>query len=234
MKKLSAAFGVVVVLAACSTEPMPPAPVAHTLPPKISLDVQTITLADRTTVQPANSPYYNNHFTPTISDAIRQWATDRMQAVGQSGQGIIIVKDASLVAQPMAMKDDWYDSWFTRQQAIKYVGHAEVSIEANGREGFATTDAAATRSVTLPENPTDSERQEAYYTLLNGLMKDLGQNLEAGIAEHVGAFVITAPVLGSTSVPMATPTVDAAPQNNQAMPDMGPAPTMPASGVNAR
>jgi hypothetical protein len=201
MKKVSALFGVVLLLAACAGEDLPPAaPVSHVLPPKINLDVQTITLADRSGVQPPNSPYNNNHFSPTISEAIKQWASDRLQAVGQSGQTIIIVKDASLTAQPLPLKTG-SDSWFTRQQGVKYIGHAEVSLEANGREGFATTDASATRAVTLPENPTPIERQDAYFTLLNGLMKDLGQNLESGIQSHMNPFVITAPLYGVNTAP---------------------------------
>jgi hypothetical protein len=203
MKKITALFGLVVVLTACSTdEPIAPAPVNHGLPPKITLDVQTITLADRTGMQPSNSPYNSDHFSPTISEAIKQWATDRLQAAGQTGQAIVIVKDASLTSQALPTKSGM-DSWFTRQQATKYIGHAEVSVEANGREGFATTDASATRAVTLPENPTPSERQDAYYTLLNGLMKDLGQNLESGLKTHVAPFMITAPLYGApTSAPM--------------------------------
>jgi hypothetical protein len=96
-----------------------------------------------------------------------------------------------------------FSSWFKRQQSVKYIGHAEISIEANGDSGFATTDATATRSVTLPENPTDVEKQDAYYTLLNGLMKDLGHNAEAGIQTHLGKFLSSSPVFGTTAVPAA-------------------------------
>jgi len=203
MKKLSAAFGLLISLAACSSEPLPPVPSSHTLPPKIVLDVQSINLADRSQ-QPPNSPYLTNHFTPTINDAIKQWAMDRLQAAGQTGQAIVLIKDASLTAQPLAMKDGM-DSWFTRQQGVKYVARAEVSVEANGREGFATADAVATRAVTLPENPTPMERQEAYYSLLNGLMKDLGQNLDGAIQTHMSNFIITAPIMGTTSMPVNAP-----------------------------
>jgi hypothetical protein len=204
MKKITAALSLLVSLAACSEQAPPPMVSSGALPPKIALDVQTISLADRSGIQPASSPYNSNHFTPTIDDAVKQWATDRVQATGQTGQAIIVIKDASLTSQPLQLETG-FDSWFTRQQAFKYTGHAEVSFEANGREGFATADAAATRSVTLPEDPTPIERQEAYFTLLNGLMKDLGTNLESAIQSHMGNFVVTAPVLGAASAPMTTP-----------------------------
>lgn len=201
MKITSAAFGLMLVLAACSSQSTPP-PVAvnQILAPKIALDVRIISLADRSGLQPSDLPYNGNHFSPTIADAIKQWASDRLQANGQTGQAIVLVKKASLSAQPLPVKDG-ISGWFTREQAIKYIGHAEVSIEANGKNGFAVTDASATRAVTLPENPTDKEKQAAYMLLLNGLMKDVGENLESGIHEHMSNFIATAPVYGVTAVP---------------------------------
>lgn len=212
MKKLSLACGLMLALTACADEPAPTVLDARPVGEKIRLDVQVINMADRSGVQPLSSPYSGNHFTPTIDEAIKQWAADHMQAVGQSGRAIVIIKDASLSAVPLAVKSGM-DSWFTRQQGVKYVGHAQVSLEANGVEGFAIADASATRSVTLSENPTASEKQDAYYALINGLMKDLDANLQAGVREHMNKFIITAPIYGATAAPfnVAAVTVPAVP-----------------------
>ncbi|MDE1900105.1 MAG: hypothetical protein KGI37_00480 [Alphaproteobacteria bacterium] len=196
MKKALLFCGLAVALAACSDNgPAPQPPYNAVLPPKITMNVRDITLTDRSGMQPAGSPYDSNHFKPTITDAIKQWASDRLQAAGASGQASVIIRDASLTSAPLPVKDGM-DSWFTRQQGLKYTAHAEVSVEANGAPGYADTDAEATRTVTLPENPTDIEKQNAYYTLLNGLMKDLGTNLEAGLRQHMGAFIVDAPQFG--------------------------------------
>lgn len=223
MKKLTVACGLLLALTACSDEPPAPVQEVHSLAPKIVLDVQTINLADRSGVQLANSAYNGNHFTPTIAEAIKQWSMDRMQASGQTGRAVIIIKDASLTAQPLQMETG-FNSWFKRQQGLKYIGHAEVSVEANGAEGYAITDATATRSVTLPENPTPSEKQDAYYSLITGLMKDLEQNLDSGIHEHMDKFVITAPVYGSTAVPTvaAAPAVETQPAPVMSAPVLPP------------
>jgi hypothetical protein len=214
MKKISAVFGLAFVLAACSSEQAPP-PVAvnHTLEPKIVLNVKTISLTDRSGMQPADSLYNGNSFTPTIKEAIKQWAIDRMQANGQSGQAVVIIKKASLTSQPLEVKKGFFDfdRWFTRQQSAKYIGSAEVSIEANGPTGYAITEASATRALTLPEDPTAAEKQNAYYTLLNGLIKDLGENLESGIHEHMSGLIETTPVLGATAVPIGSPAADKTP-----------------------
>lgn len=218
MKKSLLASSLILALAACADDAIPP-PAAYTpvLGPKIALNLRVISLADRSGIQPANSPYASNHFSPTVAEAIKQWASDHLQAVGQTGDAIIIIKDASLNAQPLPMKDD-IDSWFTRQQASKYLGHADVSIEANGPQGFAMADASASRVLTLPEDPTDIEKQDAYATMLNGLMKDLGPNLESAIRSHMNIFVTDMPAYGTTVLPTSNtaPQVTPLPQSMNA------------------
>jgi hypothetical protein len=201
MNKLLALVGLSFALVSCAEgQTVPTATFNRPMQPKLALDVQTISLTDRTNLQPANSPYNSNTFSPTISEAVKQWASDSLQAVGQNGNAIVVIKDATLTAQPLTTQSGM-ESWFTRQQSVKYVGRVEVSLEANGANGFAMADGNATRSVTLPEDPTPAERQDAYTNLLNGLMKDLSRNLDSAIRSHMGGFIVRAPVLGSTAVP---------------------------------
>jgi len=194
MKKTALTFACLALLSACSSEP-PPRIVPDLGPAsKINLDVQTVSLADRSGVQPANSPYMSNHFQPTIAEAIRQWAADHLQAVGASGDALVIIKDATLTSQPVPHEDDW----FTREQTSKYTARAEVEIEIKGSgDRYALASAMATRYETLPENPTDVERQNVYATVLNGLMRDLGQSLETSIRDHMKNFIITAPMINN-------------------------------------
>lgn len=205
MKKRIAALAFVALLTACADAPTPPPRKDYVLPPKINLDVQTLSLTDRSGIQPSSSPYNSNDFQPTISQAVRQWAKDRLQAVGPAGQAMVIIKDASLVQQAIPYEHDI----FTRQQASKYVAHAAVDVEAKGRDGYAIASAEATRFVTLPENPTDAERQKAYFDVLNGVMRDLGMNLEASIQDHLRDFVVTVPMFdnGSSTIPPVSVTV---------------------------
>ncbi len=191
MKKI-AAFLCLALLSACAQEP-PPRVVPQIGPAsRINLDVQSVALTDRSGMQPANSPYMTNHFQPTIAESIRQWAGDHLQAVGTTGSALVIIKDATLTSQPMPHSD----SWFTREQATKYTARAEVEVEIKGRaDSYALASAQATRFETLPENPTDIERQNAYMTVLNGLMHDLGQSLDTSIRSHMQNFIITAPMI---------------------------------------
>jgi hypothetical protein len=208
MKKHILALSCALFLSACAADqPAPVAKADYVLPPKINLDVQNMTFVDHSTQQ-SNSPYNTFHFQPTISDAIRQWSTDRLGPVGQTGQGTVIVTDASLTSQALAMQGGMND-WFTRQQASKYIAHAEVEIDLQGREGAATVTAQATRYESLPENPSPAERQRAYFDVLNALMRDLGQNMERAIQAHAGTFIITAPI-GNVMSPL-SPAITQAP-----------------------
>ena len=200
MKKSLAAFGLIIALAACADDKIQVTPYAPSMGSKISLDVHKITLADRS-LTAGNSVYASNHFTPTLGEAVKQWAFDHLEAVGQDGDAIVIVKDSSLTAQPLATPGG-IDSWFTRQQGSKYVAHVDVAIEANGAPGYAVAEASASRVLTLPENPSEAEKQDAYNTLLTGVMHDLQHNLESGIQSHLHRFVSHVPSYGTTAVPM--------------------------------
>jgi len=200
MKKLTVALGLILSLTACSHEYRRPEVENRELLPKIGINVKRISLADRSGMQPTNSPYKNNSFSPTISQSIKQWASDRLQANGQDGQAIIVIKEASLARYSMPMEGG-IDRLILRQQATKYIAKAEVALEASGPNGYAVTEATATRAVSLPEDPSEFEKQDAYYILLKGLMKDLGENLETGIHTHMAGFVTTPPIYGATAVP---------------------------------
>jgi len=199
MKKIIPTLVCLAFVSACSAEP--PARVKPDLGPvsKMSLDVLTVSLVDHSGIQPANSPYNTNHFQPTITESIRQWATDSLQAVGTAGTATVIIKDASLTSQAVPHSDDW----FTREQSTKYVAHAEVDVEIKGRgENYAMVSAQASRFETLPENPTEAERKNAYTNVLNSLMRDLGQNLDTALHEHAQNFLITAPIMTPSPMPM--------------------------------
>jgi hypothetical protein len=168
--------------------------------PKISFDVKRISLADRSGYTPPNI-FKDDDFQPSIAEAVKGWAKDHLQAVGQTGQAIVVIKKAFVSVQPLST-DDGIENWFTRQQTERYTARAEISIEANGQPGFAVADAAASRSVTMPDGPSTAEKHVAYNTLLNGLMKDLQENLVASIHSHMATFIGSAPLAAPAAAPV--------------------------------
>lgn len=193
MKKIFASFVLAFLLSACADNPAPVTKVATDSSPKINLDVLTVVVLDRSNPLDSNTPYATNNFQPTIANALRRWATDKLIAVGSTGEAIVAIQDASLTSESLRHPD----SIFTRQQASKYVGHAAIEIDVTGREGHGRVTAEASQMQTLPEDPTTAERQDAYAKLLNALMKQLSENVRSGVRDHLGNFVITAPILPS-------------------------------------
>ena len=191
MKKILAAIVLPLVLVACADTPPPAVKVETDMGPKINLDVLSVVVLDRTEPLGGRSLYNTNDFQPTIATAVREWATDKLVATGSTGQAIVVIRDASLKYEVLPHKDDM----FTREQASKYIGHAAVEIDVTGREGHGQVSADASRFATLPEEPSALERKNAYAKMLNGLTADLAAKLRVGIKDHIGSYVITAPIL---------------------------------------
>lgn len=185
MKKI-AILSLLVLLGACASEPPPAVAINTKLPPRIALDVLTVTVLDHSNPQSVDSPYNTNNFQPTILSTLRQWAVQNLVAVGTTGEAVVVIDDASLKTQSLPYQEDMFE----RQQASKYIAHTQVSIHVTGREGQGQLAAEASHYATLPEEPTSLERQNAYATVYNGVINDLSAKLSAGIRSHLGAFIV--------------------------------------------
>ena len=199
-----------VMLAACSSDPRPePVSLDYTNLGKIYLNTADLRIINRSQNVPQWAPYVGHKFKPSLADAVYKLAGDRIQATGNLGHATLIIKDANVTEQSLRMTSD-FESMFTRQQGMKYSGRIEVSLEAQSPSdgSVAVTTAHAVYSVTLPEEPTDYERQDAYNRLLDGIMANLNKELERGVQSHMSAFLQTG---GSPAVQGSrTPTGDSA------------------------
>jgi hypothetical protein len=191
MKRVLAACLFIVSLSACSSEQ--PIAIKTNIAPttKINLDVLTVTVVDRSLPPNGDSPYLRNNFKPTIAEAMHDWASQHIVAVGSTGEATITIRDASLKSQALPITHDM----FKRQQASKYTGHAEIELDINGREGFGRASAEASRFETLPEEPSVIEKNNAYNSVLNGLVHDTEHNFDEAVNTHLSNFVVTAPIL---------------------------------------
>jgi hypothetical protein len=204
MKKLILALVLGAALTACASEQSKviPAQLDYSSWGKIAIDTQDLRVINRTTATPQKPPYVGYQFQPTLADAVQRWAADRLQATGSAGHATLIIKDANVTEQKLPLEGGM-DSWFTRQQAKKYVGHIEVEIEAQTPADNATgmASAHATHTVSVPEKATETEKYEAYHTLLDALMRDLNQNLEQAMHTYMTRFLTSQPQQGGDAMP---------------------------------
>ncbi len=192
MKK--AAFIILsLLLAGCANEPNPaPFLISYSNLGKITFNVGSIYVVDRSGGPLTQPPYADTQFRPSIMEAVHRWEADRLQANGNSGQADFIIKDANVVQEKLATQSGMGE-WFTRQQGVKYTAHASVEIDAKGPTAYGLASAEASRSITVMEDPSEEEKQNAWHTLLDGLMSDLNHNLEASIRAHLQNFIVNAP-----------------------------------------
>lgn len=192
MKKFILPLCALAILSACSSETKSHSGFSLTSPQVTNLDVQTVSLTDISS-QLGNSSNLPT-FKPSVTEAIREMAKDRLVAAGLSGDALLTIKEASISSQTLPVETG-ISSWFSRQQASKYVAHAEVELLLHKGNDSTLATAEATRWASLPEDPTDEEKKTVYFSVLNGLMHDLGKNLEASINEHMSGSVVAIPAV---------------------------------------
>ena len=185
MRKILTILACLLFLNACASDPPAPVQQESDTGPRINLDVLTLVVLDRSMPLTSGTPYASNNFQPTIANAVRRWATDKLVAVGSTGEAVLVIKDASLKADLIPHSD----SWFTREQASKYTGNVEVELSVARRNEHGQVVATASHYETLPELPSALERNNAYNKVLNAVMKELSANLRGGVKDHLANFV---------------------------------------------
>jgi hypothetical protein len=192
------------LLAACSSDPNPePMRLDYSNLSKIQLNTQDLRIINRAKNTSQAVPYVGHTFKPTLVEAVNHLAAERINTVGRLGHATLIIRDASVTEQPLDMASD-LESLFTRQQATKYIGRVEVSLEAQSPSSGAISvaNAHAVHAVTLPEDPTEIERYAAYEKLVNTLMDNLNSQLEKSIYSHMSGFVVNGSAVPALDQPV--------------------------------
>lgn len=185
---------VLTFLSACAFDPMPdPVMLDYSNYERIHLDVKDLRIVNRAQNKPEWPPYVGHKFAPSLTDALYRLAGDRLQAVGETGTAKLVIREASVIEQAIETSTEW-ERIFTREQASKYIGRAEVSLEAFAPRGAMNVATAhAVHSVTLPEDPSEAEKYRAYTKLMENLIANLNIQLEKGIRQHMVRFIVPEP-----------------------------------------
>jgi|APSaa5957512535_1039671.scaffolds.fasta_scaffold21293_4 hypothetical protein len=156
--------------------------------PMIELNVAQIEVVEHYR-SPLKAPNVEHELPLAPAKAMRNWARDRLRAVGNNGVARFIIMDASVKAEALVKKKG-LKAAFTKDQAARYDARLEAKLEVENTgglaKGFAT--ATATRQRTIPEGISLNDRDDALYHFVELAAKDFDQVMATNIDRHLSAF----------------------------------------------
>ena len=182
-------MALVMVLAACETPTptrrLPDLTFAHLAP--IRLNVARIEVVSRYR-PPLREPNVEHLFPTPPVVALKQWAKDRLRAVGSSGVARLVVLNASAVESRLAQKTG-FTAAFTTQQSQRYDMAVEARLEVSSPLGQGRATANATRFSTIREDATIHQRERLWFDLTESLVRDFDVAMEKNMRQHLGRWV---------------------------------------------
>ena len=116
--------------------------------------------------------------------AIKQWAKDRLVAVGKSGEAQLVIVNASVVETQLPQKKGFISA-FTRQQTQRYDATVEARLKISTSYSQGTTVARATRFATVREDSSVNKRERAWFDLTEAILQDFNVVMEKNIRQHL-------------------------------------------------
>lgn len=176
-------------LAACETpvriQNLPDLTFAHLTP--IKLNVAKIDVVVRYQ-SPLRDPNVEHLFSTPPVKALKQWAKDRLRAVGSSGTARLVILNASVVETSLAQKKG-FTATFTKQQSQRYDATVEARLEISSSLGRGTTSAHAKRFTTVREDITINKRERIWFDLTEALARDFDAAMEKNMRQHLGRWI---------------------------------------------
>jgi hypothetical protein len=185
------AVGLVVLalaLVSCDTPPkrqnFPEITFQHLQP--FRLDVANVQIVEA--YQPDPGADIGNQFPEAPAAVARQWAADRLTAVGQQGEAIYTITLAKATQTPLK-RSQGMSAMTHKDQSDRYDLAITVNLEvrSGGKSGALT--ARAARSQTVIEDMTLNQREGVLFNLLDVTMKDVNAQLEKLIPHYLGGFL---------------------------------------------
>ncbi len=178
-------------LTACETplpaQKIPGITFQHLAPIKLAVAKVEVTSTYREPLRPPNV----EHLFPTPPGAaLRIWAADRLRAEGGSDVAKMVISNASVTDTKLKIRKGIAGAFFI-EQSERYDAAVEAAImivDANGKQkAFAT--ARASRSTTVAENASISERRRIQFEMIEALMKDFDVEMEKNIRRYLANWI---------------------------------------------
>ena len=179
------------VLAACQAPALPPplAELTYSHLEPINLDVGRIEIVEKY-VPPLTAPNVEHNFRTPPATAMRQWAKDRLRSVGEIRTARLVINDASAIETKLEVRGGVRGA-LTKDQSERYDVTLDVVLEVRGENGVAVAfaNAVVTRSKTVAEGISLSERERVFHELTEGVMEEVNAELEKNIRQFLVRYL---------------------------------------------
>ena len=201
MKSLLRVFAALVLLAGignlagCATPP-PPAPQATIgfVGAPLKLDVARVTVDNRYQ-PPGRAPNVEQLHEVTPSVVAQRWLATRVVPVGNGGQGVLTILDASVIQEKLPIKGG-LTGFFGDQLDSRLVGtlRAELTITTGPGVGRSITtykiSVNANAEQTILQSATLNDRDRAYFTLMQNLADQFDKTATSEINRVMQAALV--------------------------------------------
>ena len=175
-------------LISCNTPPkrqaFPEITFQHLQP--FRLDVARVQIVDG--YQPDPGADIGNQFPEVPAAVARQWAEDRLTAVGQQGEAIYTITLAKAIQTPL-LRSQGMSAMTHKDQSDRYDLAITVNLEVRSGAKSGAVTARAARSQTVREDMTLNQREGVLFNLLDVTMKDMNAQMEKLTPHYLGGFV---------------------------------------------
>lgn len=139
---------------------------------------------------PMAAPNVEHLFPTTPSNALKRWAEDRLVATGSGSRGHFTILEAS-VRETALKTQEGIKGAFTKDQSERYDGLLEARLQIfddkDASLGFVT--AKVSRSITVREDATVNDREQAWFELNEAMMKSINAELEKNITQYLEGWL---------------------------------------------
>ena len=122
--------------------------------------------------------------------ALRSWAKDRLRAIGTNSFARFTIIEASVTETRLDKKEGIIGA-FTKDQSELYDAVLEARLEVFDDSGLSKgfAKARATRSVTVREDSSINQREQAWFNLTEELVRDINVALEKNILKYLSEWL---------------------------------------------
>ncbi len=166
--------------------------------PHFEFDQQAPIMLDATEI------LFQNHYVPaqdinsveldfpkTLSQSIGHWVNSRLVAKGDMGGTVTVTINEASVTKNDLPTTKGVEGWFTIDQSEKYTAKIAVTIEAVGiPAGNQSGQINAQRSVTVAENASLAQRENAWVKLTQAIMQDFDASAQRFFYNNMTGAVI--------------------------------------------